>query len=151
MNKLLALLSLPFLIIFIQAHPGNIPNKITTKDTLPAMLPAAFTDDYQIRYTINDTLWTQLPNTRYQILKWNKEERYIILQNHAQNKWDQGLYSRIDYIPLPNMLPYTWAYCLSIYNAKSDSLAEFGPRKTDTTNPRKGCNGYPFSRMKPTQ
>lgn len=117
-------------------------------DTILAILPATFSDDYGIRYTITDSLWLQHPSSRYFILRWNKEQQYIIAKNGVQNKTDAGLYTRIDYMQFTGMEPYTWGFCLSVYNAVTDSIAEFGPNKTDRTNPRKGCNGFPFSRMK---
>lgn len=117
-------------------------------DTIPAILPAIFSDDYDIKYAISDTLWVQYPSSRYHVLRWDKGKQYIMAKNDAQNKSDAGLYTRIDYMKLTGMEPYTWGFCLSIYNAVSDSIAEFGPNKTDRLNPRKGCNGFPFSRMK---
>lgn len=120
-------------------------------DTIPVQLPARFTDDYGIRYTVSDTLWMQHPSAKYHILRWNKEQQFIIARNDINNATDQGLYTRIDYIKFSGMEPYTWGFCLSTYNAVSDSLAEFGPNKTDRANPRKGCNGFPFSRMKPAK
>lgn len=121
------------------------------KDTLPFQLPASFTDDYDIKYTISDSLWLQHPSAKYHIIRWNKEQQYLIARNGMDNKSEPGLYTRIDYMKFSGMAPYTWGFCLSVYNAASDSLAEFGPNKTDRANPRKGCNGYPFSRMKPAQ
>lgn len=120
-------------------------------DTIPVTMPAIFSDDYGIRYTISDSLWVQHPSSRYHILRWNKEKQYIIAKNDAQNKSDAGLYTRIDYMKFTGMEPYTWGFCLSVYKAVSDSIAEFGPNKTDRTNPRKGCNGFPFSRMKKSE
>ncbi|HTD94098.1 MAG TPA: hypothetical protein VK644_09810 [Chitinophagaceae bacterium] len=45
------------------------------------------------------------------------------------------------------MAPFEWGFCLTVYNAKSDSLATQAT-PADRNHPRKGCNGYPFSRMK---
>jgi len=120
-------------------------------DTIPVVIPASFSDDYGIKYTINDSLWIQHPSSRYHILRWDKERQYIIAKNNAQNKSDAGLYTRIDYMKFAGMEPYTWGFCLSVYNAATDSIAEFGPNKTDRANPRKGCNGFPFSRMKKSE
>lgn len=118
------------------------------KDTIPVSLPAWFVDDYNIKYTINDTLWWQQPSTKYHILRWNKEKEYLIAQNDANNPSEKGLYTRIDYMKFSGMGSFTWGFCLTTYNAASDSIAEFGPIKADRINPRKGCNGFPFSRMK---
>jgi hypothetical protein len=117
-------------------------------DTIPVALPANFMDDYGIRYSISDTLWFQLPSAKYHIIRWNTKEQYVIARNGTGNPGDGGLYTRIDYMPFKNMEPFLWGFCLSNFNAQSDSLAEFSPTRTDRLNPRKGCNGYPFSRMK---
>lgn len=129
-------------------NPIHASARIPVKDTIPVLLPAVFTDDYGIRYSISDTLWLQAPSARYHILRWNLKEQYIIAKNGNNNPSDGGLYTRIDYMRFSNMEPFLWGFCLSTYNAQSDSLAEFAPTKTDRQNPRKGCNGYPFSRMK---
>lgn len=107
----------------------------------------SFKDDYGIRYTINDTLWTQHPKTNYHILKWNVQEQYLIAKNGSANPSEAGLYTRIDYMTFENMEPYLWGFCLTAYNASSDAAAE-AVAAADRKNPRKGCNGFPFSRMK---
>lgn len=137
------------LAIIASFHTSSVQLSIPhDADTIPAILPANFTDDYSIKYTISDTVWFQQPNARYEILKWNLEEKYLIARNGKNNPSDQGLYTRIDYVKLDNMAPYRWAFCLTNFNGKTDSLAEFSPNKTDRANPRTGCNGFPFSRMK---
>lgn len=129
------------------AH-SSVANSIgNTKDTIPSALKGNFTDDYGIDYSISDSLWVQLPNAKYHILKWDIREQYIIAVNDNSNKTAAGLFTRIDYVMLPNMKPFEWGFCLSVYDAKSAILAENG-YKADKVNPRKGCNGFPFSRMK---
>lgn len=137
---------------FIEPTPNQTIrfNQILSIDTIPVGLPATFMDDYGIKYAISDTLWLQQPKTKYHILRWNKKEQYLIARNGMDNSSDKGLYTRIDYVKFEHMEPYLWGFCLSIYKASSDSLAEFGSTNTDKLNPRKGCNGFPFSRMKKT-
>ena len=106
-----------------------------------------FTDDYGIKYTINDSVWKQHPNTKYQIIHWDKRERFIIARNMENNPSDAGLYCRIDYMEFKNMQPYTWGFCYTIFNAKTEALA-LQTIAADSGNPKKGCNGFPFSRMK---
>ncbi len=118
-----------------------------TLDSIPSFLLGDFIDDYGIRYNITDSVWTQRPSTRYHILKWNTKEKYLIARNDLKNKSEPGVFTRIDYTTFENMEPYKWGFCLSVYNAPTDSLAEF-TYKADKQNPRKGCNGFPFSRMK---
>ena len=113
----------------------------------PAFLTGSFEDDYQVRYKINDTLWLQLPNTRFHIIKWNPEKKYLIAKNDAKNPGDRNLYTRIDYMTFNNMEPWKWGYCLTAYNAATDATAE-ATAAADRDNPMKGCGGYPFSRMK---
>lgn len=113
----------------------------------PEMLKGSFMDDYKITYTINDTLWIQKPNAKYHIIKWNEKEQYLIARNDMKNPADGGLYTRIDYMTFENMNPFLWGFCLSAYNAKTETEAE-AVKIADRANPRKGCNGFPFSRMK---
>jgi len=134
MNKLILL----FLVLFA----GN-----SKRESLPTFIKGKFIDDYGIQYTISDSLWTQHPNANYHIIRCNEKEKYLILRNDDKNPSDPGLYSRIDFMPFEGMDPWKWGFCLSVYNAKSDSSAEKG-YKADKLNPRKGCNGFPFSRMK---
>jgi len=113
----------------------------------PDYLLGTFEDDYQIRYKITDTLWLQLSNTRFHIIKWNLEKKYIIAKNDEKNPGEGGLYTRIDYMTFDNMAPWKWGYCLTAYNAPTDAAAE-ATAAADRANPMKGCGGYPFSRMK---
>lgn len=116
-------------------------------DTVPADLKGKFTDDYGIRYEISDSLWTQLPKIRYHILQWNVKDQFIIARNDAANPSDTGLYTRIDYMRFENMEPWRWGFCLTVYNARATTVAET-TAPADRQNPGKGCNGFPFSRMK---
>ena len=125
---------------------GNTHSKIAT-DSIPSHLQGNFEDDYGIHYTINDTLWTQHPGIKYHIIKWGKEEQYIIARNDANNPGEAGLYTRIDYMSFQKMEPFLWGFCLTVYNAKTDRDAET-KEAADRQNPKKGCGGFPFSRMK---
>jgi hypothetical protein len=116
-------------------------------DSLPQFVKGDFTDDYGIKYQINDLRWKQFPNSVYHLIKVNAKDGYLIARNDANNKTDAGLFTRIDFIVLDKMEPFKWAFCLSEYKAVTDSAAENG-YKADKLNPRKGCNGFPFSRMK---
>lgn len=119
-------------------------------DSIPSLLAGKFMDDYGISYTITDSVWVQHPMSRYHIIKWNYGEQYIIAINDSANTSGAGLFTRIDYTVLADMEPYQWGFCLSVYDAKSESIAE-GRYRADKRNPRTGCNGFPFSRMKRTK
>ena len=117
------------------------------KDSIPSSLLGNFTDDYNIRYKITDSLWIQYPDAKYHILKWNLQEQYIIARNDDKNPDHKGLFTRIDYMLFENMQPYEWGFCLTVYNAERSSTAE-RTAHADRRNPKKGCGGFPFSRMK---
>lgn len=116
-------------------------------DALPDWLKGSFTDDYNIRYAITDSLWFQKPNAKYRILQHNAAEQYLLVRNDDSNASEGGMYSRIDYMSFQNMAPYQWGFCLTAYDAKTLEEARI-KAKADRSNPRKGCNGFPFSRMK---
>ena len=115
--------------------------------TLPALLKGKFEDDYGIRYTINDTLWTQHPNAKYHIIICDTTEQYLLVQNDKANKTDGGLFTRIDYMNFTGMEPFRWGFCLTIYNATTLEKAR-ATIIADRKNPKVGCSGFPFSRMK---
>ncbi|TAD87909.1 MAG: hypothetical protein EAY75_05760 [Bacteroidetes bacterium] len=121
-----------------------------TSDTLPAVIKGHFIDDYGIRYHITDSVWMQLPNSKYHIISYNPSQKYILARNDDKNSTDAGLFTRIDVVEFDNMPPFLWGFCLAVYNATSLANAMDG-EKTDRTQPKKGCNGFPFSRMKRTK
>jgi len=139
--------SLALIIIFITLAKLHAQGQPATTIKPPDYMLGAFEDDYQIRYKITDTLWLQLSNTRFHIIKWNLKKKYIIAKNDAKNPGEGGLYTRIDYMTFDNMAPWKWGYCLTAYNAPTDAAAE-ATAAADRNNPMKGCGGYPFSRMK---
>jgi hypothetical protein len=105
-----------------------------------------FEDDYGIQYAVSQEEWQQIGYARYRIERWDREGQYLIAQNHASNPTGAGLWTRIDWMPL-DMPPYSWAFCLTEYEADSaDDAAAAQPPNRD--EPRTGCGGHPFSRMK---
>lgn len=138
---------LAFLLLFLSVYASDNSKRTPNADKIPTMFKGNFVDDYGIRYTVNDTLFMQLPRTKYHIIKWNVKDQYIVARNDDQNPGESGLYTRIDYMQFSNMEPWKWGFCLSIYDAKTDQIAETAA-KADRQNPMKGCNGFPFSRMK---
>ncbi len=123
------------------------PFFVLAQTKAPAFAIGSFTDDYGITYAINDTLWVQNPTTKYHIIKWNPEKQYLIAKNDNANPSDANKYTRIDYMVFKEMEPWQWGFCLTAYKAETDSIAE-QMALADRQNPKKGCNGYPFSRMK---
>ena len=128
---------------------GSVASQHRTEGTPPLLMLGTFEDDYGIEYSISERLWHQRPDTRYRIVRWSAAAQYLIAQNDAANPGDGGLWTRIDWIALPDMEPYTWAFCLSAYAAPTQSEAERADI-AQRDRPRTGCNGYPFSRMRRT-
>lgn len=119
----------------------------TTRDAPPAMLLGDFVDDYGIGHRIDAGEWLQRPDTRYRVIAWHPDAQYLIARNDAGNRSDAGKWTRIDWLALPGMPPYEWAFCLSAWDAATQADAERADiARRDT--PKTGCNGYPFSRMR---
>ncbi len=117
-----------------------------TLTQIPSSLIGNFTDDYGINYTITAKVWMHGKKAKYHLLQYNKAENYFIAKNDEANPTDGGLYTRIDIMYFENMEPWRWGYCLTAY--KETTIQEAINTAADRINPRKGCNGYPFSRMK---
>jgi hypothetical protein len=141
MKKFILLLAL----VLISTFPSKAQTAPAGK--IPPMFLGNFADDYGIRYTISESLWQQLPRSKFHIIRWNVVEQYLIARNDDNNPGERGLYTRIDFMRFDGMEPWRWGYCLTAYNAKSDKEAE-AMAIADRANPKKGCNGFPFSRMK---
>ena len=129
------------------ASSQSVETTHPVKKNLPALLKGTFEDDYGIRYTINDSLWVQHPGATYHIISGDTTEQYLLVQNDKANKTDAGLFTRIDYMNFSGMEPYRWGFCLTIYNAETPEKAK-ATISADRKNPKTGCGGFPFSRMK---
>lgn len=116
-------------------------------ENIPTLLKGNFIDDYGIQFTISDSIFLQHPNVKYHIISWDTAAQYLLARNDGNNPGDTGLFTRIDYMPLPNMEPFNWGFCLTVYKAKTIEDARSAV-SADRLHPKKGCNGYPFSRMK---
>jgi hypothetical protein len=117
------------------------------KIVVPAYMLGKFTDDYGITYNITNSVWEQQPGGRYAILKYDSTGQYFIAKSNAPGSKEAGLYARIDVMKFENMAPYTWGFCYTVYQSKTFAEAEKAAA-ADRQNPRKGCGGFPFSRMR---
>ena len=104
-------------------------------------------DDDGTEYEITDTLWSHGRNARYRIVEWSPSGMYLLARNHADNPSEPGRWTRIDWVELDGS-EYGWGYCYVVYDAASpDEARRAAP--ADRDHPRTGCNGHPFTRMKP--
>lgn len=118
-------------------------------DTIPQELLGTFRDDYGSAYRVSESLFEHLPRAKYHIVEWHVAERYLIARNGADNVQDAGLWTRIDWMELTGMAPYTWGFCLTAFKAPTVDAARTTPA-ADRRTPRTGCGGFPFSRMQRT-
>lgn len=137
--KNIVLLLLLLISSIVQAQKSN---KIPTK------FQGTFEDDYGSKYLVTDSTFQMIPHSRYNVIEWDEQGQYFLVQNDAGNKYMPNLFSKISIAPLQDMKPFTWAFCFTTY--KSNSIEEARAEKSDASNPKQGCNGYPFSRMKPS-
>lgn len=128
-------------------EPGSRSTEAANQPAAPADLLGAFEDDYGIRYTISPTAWQQGSGIVYHVVAWDPAGRSLIARNDDDNPSDGGRWARIDWVRLEDMAPWTWAYCLTVYDAVTRDAAESAPA-ADRASPRTGCNGFPFSRMR---
>jgi len=128
------------------AAPSPSPSPVDTAAP-PALVLGDFDDDYDNHFSVTATEFRQGTRTVYEVISWHVADQYLIARNGATNPSDQGKFTRIDWLPLPNMAPYSWAFCLSVFDAPTSVAAE-SVKHIDRTTPRTGCNGFPFSRMK---
>lgn len=128
----------------ISQQPRQTPSEQSPPS---ALVLGTFDDDYGSQHVVTREVWIHGKSARYEIIRWNAKEQYLIARNGAGNPSEAGLWSRFDWMPLENMAPFTWAFCMSAYKAESFEAAE----KTTIAKrdaPKTGCGGFPFTRMK---
>ncbi|GAB5520999.1 MAG: hypothetical protein RhofKO_32500 [Rhodothermales bacterium] len=114
----------------------------------PATAPlGTFMDDYGEVHVVTPEQWHHQPSLRYHIEQWSSKGLYLVARNDSGNGSAGGLFTRIDWMPL-DMPPYTWAFCLSAYDAPTFEVA-LRTEVADRSQPREGCNGFPFTRLRP--
>ncbi|HTE45598.1 MAG TPA: hypothetical protein VK636_10170, partial [Gemmatimonadaceae bacterium] len=83
----------------------------------------------------------------YHIVRSVLSGQYLIAHNDSANRGAPGRWTRIDWVKLDGMPPYTWGFCFSAYDARSAATAESVSIARPAT-PKTGCNGFPYTRMK---
>jgi hypothetical protein len=132
--------------IGLAACAARSPRLTSGSAFAPALVRGDFTDDYRGQFSISDSIWFQRPRNRFRVVEWHQDEMYLIAQNAPDDPTAPGLWTRIDWLSLDNMNPFTWGFCLTAFNAPSRDAARATPPAARNT-PRTGCNGFPFTRM----
>lgn len=114
---------------------------------VPEELLGAFSDDYGSNYIITSSEWMHGKSIKYHLLQFNKEGNYFIARNADTNPLQGGLFTRIDIVYFDNMEQWKWGYCLTEYKAATLKDAK-NALAANKQNLLKGCNGFPFTRMK---
>jgi hypothetical protein len=125
---------------------GSAAIRSGERGAAPAMLLGTFVDDYGNRFRISDSLFEQQPHGRFHIVEWNVAAQYFIARNDEANPAAPGRWTRLDWMVLADMPPWTWAFCMTAHDAPTRTAAVATPAANRGT-PRSGCGGYPFSRM----
>ena len=136
---------LPLLLLLGCTQQQSVP----PVSPIPTFLIGNFEDDYDVHYSITDSTFSMEDHTLIHVLDWNVENQFFIGQNDTSNIYDPLLYSRIDWMIFENMGAYEWGFCMSTYNAAT--LDSAYSASANRAQPKTGCNGYPFSRMKAAQ
>ena len=140
-----------FLLVTLAVAAACAKAPVSTRPTAsraPTELIGQFTDDYGNAFRVADSLFEQLPRGRFHVVEWNLGEQYFIARNGDTNPSDGGLWTRIDWMRFADMAPFTWGFCMTAYRAPTEAAARATPSANRAT-PRTGCNGHPFSRMRP--
>ena len=132
-------------VLLAGCHTQNEPS--AEASDVPEFMSGSFVDDYGVTYTITDSTFMMEDHTLIHISEWNTKDQFFIGQNDSANQYDPLLYSRIDWMEFEDMGAFTWGFCMSAYNAPTADSAS-SVHSPDRSNPKVGCNGYPFSRMK---
>ena len=114
----------------------------------PTELLGDFSDDYGSSYLVTADAFQQDARATYRVVAWHVDSQYLIAQNDSSNRSAPNRWTRIDWLTLRGMAPYTWGFCLSAYDAATQREAE-AARVAQRESPRTGCNGFPFTRMRP--
>src|ERR1700704_1108670 len=106
-------------------RPGPPP-----PSAVPQELLGEFIDDYGDRFMVSATEWVQHPDSgykntaRYHVVRWNAAAQYLVAENDSAHPTARDRWTRIDWLPLAGMAPYTWGFCLSAYDAPTEAAAE---------------------------
>ena len=108
-------------------------------------IAGTYTDDYAFTHVIDDEAWVLGGDSRFDILDFSNEGRWIVARNATTNEWNPGAYSRFDW----TLAGATLWYCQTAYAAPT--LAEaLATAPADASDPEAGgCGGSPWSRLTP--
>lgn len=134
--------------LLIAALTGcSLPHQAASpSSTPPAALLGDFIDDYNTRYGITADRFRE-GRTTYRIVEWHPAAQFLLAQQTDSTGATVARWSRFDWVMLPDQGAYRWGYCHSAWRAPSLDSARH-TLVVNRDNPRRGCNGNPFTRMR---
>jgi len=114
---------------------------------IPTALRGTFIDDYGTRHTIDDSLWVHGSVNRYHLVEWHPGAHSVITRSGPADAAAGGGFGRIDWLTLAGTDGWEWAFCIVAWDVPSVAAAR-AVTVADTSHPRSGCGGYPFTRMR---
>lgn len=108
-------------------------------------IQGAFVDQFFYTYEIDATSWdfygSGTPGT---ITSWDNDAGWFVGQNSAKDKYNPDLWSRVDFVADGE----GWLLCQIGFAAKTEADA-IAAKPADATDVAKGCNGFPWSELRP--
>jgi hypothetical protein len=107
-------------------------------ETMDALLLGSFEDDHRHRFEIGPQSWSQEPGARLVVVEWLNRERSILARTRSDDRASDGeLWTRIDWVRLDDIAPWTCRFCLVIWDAPTRGAA-LAARLADPDRPRIG-------------
>ncbi|MEK9509302.1 hypothetical protein WI460_13975 [Gemmatimonadota bacterium Y43] len=126
----------------LSAACGGVAERPVSPE-LPGPLVGHFVDDYGEERTVSSRRWTPHRGTALVVERWSVGEQWLLLRHP-----ESALWTRVDWVELDDA-EWRWAFCLTSWDQPSAAAAlREGTGVADRTNPRVGCNGSPFTRMR---
>lgn len=102
-----------------------------------------FVDDYSEERTVTPDRWTPHRGPALVVERWSVGEQWLLLRHP-----ESALWTRVDWVEFDDS-EWRWGFCLTSWDQPSaDAALREGAGVADRANPRIGCNGSPFTRMR---
>ncbi len=114
-------------------------------DQGPLAVNGIYNDGWGTFHAVLQDVWHQggLNVNRYTLSQYDNDAGYAIAENHADNEFSGGLWSRFDFTSADG----AWWYCQSAYDA-ADEAAALATVAADPADPANaGCGGFSWTSL----
>ncbi|MFT7520567.1 MAG: hypothetical protein ACI9MC_002716 [Kiritimatiellia bacterium] len=108
----------------------------------PLAIMGTWADSWGTLHTIDDTNWQQ-GTFSFEIASYDNDVGVVIVHNGADNDWNPGLWSRLDWTESPDGM---W-YCQTAYDAATQQEAEDTEGANASDPVSGGCGGFPWTQL----